>query len=461
MNEKNLDEVRQYVEGQDNLRSYLKEYAQSISESDRQAAEAWLDSENEVNRLRKLLPKANAGGGGGGGGRSTVWGTSEPGESTNWKEMTAEQLVNRREQMNKFVNSLQTDTDVKAVLNEDKALKKAIEAGMSSDMRTVIEWYNTERLKIQDELHARHLTNTGDWLDPKKERMRKKQLQDEWNMYLREIDAFYTERKTRIEEAGTDDGLTEAEIRNRTLANEMEWRQRRAELQKLYADKSVEVTAEEQQAIFDIISERTGDDVKYVKAQIASTVKFMKDIGKMSEKELKEALSKLGLGWERDFLKQQQAVTQQMKAIQDIIDKERPFNGITKQLRESLATMDILTGDMRERYKKLLKTGTDEEKKRFNEEQNREELRRTSFLLGEAEQAYSTTIDRVMQQMREKGMTAWADWLAIRPEQQEALMAQLRQTYDAIQDAIKKEASQLKKQAEIMWNNILVPGGEG
>lgn len=392
---------------------------------------------------------------------NNIWGNRLPAESTDWKNMTAEQLVNRRKQMKDFVNAIQTDTDVKAVLEEDKALKKAIEAGMSSDMRTVIEWYNTERLKIQDELHARHLTNTGDWLDPKKERMRKKQLQDEWNMYLREIDAFYTERKTRIEEAGTDDGLTEAEIRNRTLANEMEWRQRRAELQKLYADKSVEVTAEEQQAIFDIISERTGDDVKYVKAQIASTVKFMKDIGKMSEKELKEALSKLGLGWERDFLKQQQAVTQQMKAIQDIIDKERPFNGITKQLRESLATMDILTGDMRERYKKLLKTGTDEEKKRFNEEQNREELRRTSFLLGQAEQAYSTTIDRVMQQMREKGMTAWADWLSIRPEQQEALMAQLRQTYDAIQDAIKKEASQLKKQAEIMWNNILVPGGDG
>ena len=66
-----------------------------------------------------------------------------------------------------------------------------------------------------------------------------------------------------------------------------------------------------------------------------------------------------------------------------------------------------------------------------------------------------------MQQMREKGMTAWADWLSVRPEQQEALMAQLRQTYDGIQDAIKKEASQLKKQAEIMWNNILMPGGDG
>lgn len=390
------------------------------------------------------------------------WGTSERADSTTYTEMTAEQLVNRREQMNKFVNSLQTDTDVKAVLNEDKALKKAIEAGMSSDMRTVIEWYNTERLKIQDELHARHLTNTGDWLDPKKERGAKKQFRDEMDAYLHELDAYYTERKTRIEEAGTDEGLTEAEIRNRILANEMEWQQRRAELQKLYSRKQQEVTQEELNAIYRIISERTGDTESFVKAQIAKTNQFVDAIEKSGDKGaaiVHRWMSQVELDTERSYLRGQQALTKQMKAIEDIIDRERPFNGITKQLRESLSTMDILTGDMRKEYDELMKAGKD--MRDFNERQGREEMRRTSFLLGEAEQAYSTTIDRVMQQMREKGMGQWADWLSIRPEQQEALMAQLRQTYDAIQDAIKKEASQLKKQAEIMWNNILVPGGDG
>jgi hypothetical protein len=46
------------------------------------------------------------------------------------------------------------------------------------------------------------------------------------------------------------------------------------------------------------------------------------------------------------------------------------------------------------------------------------------------------------------------------PQMQEGLMAQLRSTFDTIQDAIKKEASQLKKEAEIMWNNILMPDGQ-
>ena len=459
VNEKNLDEVRQYVKNQDDLRSYLKEYAQQIGESDRKAAEAWLASEEEVNRLRKLLPKTNGGGGGGGG--TNPWGRQPEAESTDYKDMTAEVLVNRRKQMNQFVNAIQTDTDVQSVLKEDAALRKAIEKGMSSDMRTVIEWYNTERLKIQDELHARHLTNTGDWLDPKKQRNAHKQFRDEMDAYLHEIDAYYTERKTRIEEAGTDEGLTEAEIRNRTLNNEMEWQQRRAELQKLYSRKQKEVTQEELDAIYHIIAERTGDSESFVKAQIAKTNQFVDSIEKSGEKGaaiVHRWMSQVELDTERSYLKGQQALTKQMRAIEAIIDKERPFNGITKSLQESLSTMDILTGEMRKEYNELMKQGKDMTD--FNNRQAQEEMKRTAFLLGEAENAYSTNIDRVMDDMRQKGMTAWADWLSADPKLQEALMAQLRSTYDAIQDAIKKEASQLKKQAEIMWNNILMPDGK-
>lgn len=389
------------------------------------------------------------------------WGSDQPAESTDWKNMTAEQLVNRRKQMKDFVNAIQTDTDVQSVLKEDAALKAAIERGMSSDMRTVIEWYNTERLKIQDELHARHLTNTGDWLDPKKEKGARKQFRDEMDAYLHELDAYYTERKTRIEEAGTDEGLTEAEIRNRTLNNEMEWQQRRAELQKLYSRKQKEVTEEEMDAIYRIIAERTGDSESFVKAQIARTNQFVDVIEKSGERGaaiVHRWMSQVELDTERSYLKGQQALTKQMRAVEAIIDKERPFNGITKSLQESLSTMDILTGEMRKEYSELMKQGGD--MTGFNNRQAQEELKRTAFLLGEAENAYSTTADRVMDDMRQKGMTAWADWLSADPKLQEALMAQLRSTYDAIQDAIKKEASQLKKQAEIMWNNILMPDGK-
>jgi len=466
VNRKNIESVKQFVKAQDDLRGYLEANAGRISQQARATAQAYLVSEKELEELRRLIPQGDVlrgePRGTGGAGGSNIWGQSLGADSTDWKNMTAEQLVARRDQMNKFVNALQTDTDVKAVLEEDAALKKAIENGMSSDMRTVIEWYNTERLKIQDELHARHLTNTGAWMDPKKQKAARKQFRDEISTYLHELDAYYTERKTRIEEAGTDEGLTEAEIKNRTLANEMEWHQRRAELQKLYARKSSEVTQEEQDAIYHIISERTGDSEKFVKQMIGKTNQFVNAIEKSGEKGaamVHNWLSKLSLDVERDYLKQQQALTKQMRAIEAIIDKERPFNGITRNLRENLVTMDILTGDMREEYNDLMKKEADMTK--FNERQAAEELKRTTFMLGEAENAYSTTIEKLMEKMRQQGFTSWADWLQVQPKQQEAIMAQLRSTYDDIQDAIKKEASQLKKQAEIMWNNILLPGGDG
>ena len=157
-------------------------------------------------------------------------------------------------------------------------------------------------------------------------------------------------------------------------------------------------------------------------------------------------------------MKVQTAVAQQMKAIQDIIDKERPFNGITKNLRENLVTMGILTADMNAERNRLMKDGADMTD--FNARQAAEEVKRTAFVLSEAENAYSTTIEEVMSRMADKGMTAWADELRQNPKMQEGLMAQLRSTFDSIQEAIKKEASLLKKEAEILWNNILMPDGE-
>lgn len=390
------------------------------------------------------------------------WGGNHPEESTDWKAMTAEQLVNRRKQMKEFVNAIQDDTDVTRVLKEDSALQKAIENGMSRDVRTVIEWYNTERLKIQDELHARHLTNTGDWMDPKKQRSRRKMLRDETRALIDELDAYYTERKAKIQEAGNEEGLTEAEVKNRTLANEMEWRQRRMELEKMYGDKAKEVTQEEQDAIFAIIAERTEDDVTVVKGLYQKTMDFVEKIEKMGEqgaKEAREFRAKMDKQAMQDLMKEQTAMHQQMKAVQDIIDKERPFNGITKNLRENLVTMGILTADMTKERDKLMKEGADMAD--FNARQAAEELKRTTFILGEAENAYSTTIEEVMRRMADAGMTAWADELKQNPKMQEGMMAQLRATYDSIQDAIKKEASLMKKQAETMWNNILLPGGDG
>ena len=413
---------------------------------------------DQVSKLNIKSDTDNGGGGGGGGGG----GTNPYGDynkvTSPYSEWNGDDLVARRKEMLERVKALANGADVQAVLSEDaKFISDAVRKNIKTT-NDAIEWYNSERLKIQDALHAKHLTNTGDWLDPKAQRRASRVVRDEMKYYLDELDAYYTERKAKIQEAQNDEEISEAEARNRTIANEAEWRQRRAELQQLYAKKGAKVTQAEQQAIFNIISERTGETTTFIQRDIAQTVKFIEDVGKKSKAAMDRIYGNLDKDIEQDFLRQRNAIGQHMKAIQDIIDKERPFNGITKDLQTNLTTMGILTAHMSKERDELMAKNADMTK--FNEKQAQEAFKEMTFLLGEAENAYSTTAEEVMQRAAEAGLTAWVEEMKQNPQMQEGLMAQLRSTFDTIQDAIKKEASQLKKEAEIMWNNILMPDGE-
>ena len=439
----------------------IDEFEGSIRERNRidsEIAQIDKDLARVEDQVKKMKPQGGAkdsggSGGSGGGGGANPYGSYNRVTSP-YQDWDADALVSRRKEMLERVRALANGADVQAVLSEDaKFITEATRKNIKTT-RDAIEWYNTERLKIQDALHEKHLTNTGDWMDPKKGgRKASKMVQDDMKYYLDELDAYYTERKTRIQEAATEEGITEAEMKNRTLANEMEWYQRRAELQKLYAKKSAEVVQEEQDAIFDILSDRTGETTSYIQKDIESTVKFIEKVGKEKGRPaMDRILGDLDLGIERDYLKQQQAVTTQMKAIRDIIEKERPYDGITRNLRENLVTMGILTADITAERNRLMRENADMSD--FNSRQAAEELKRTAFMLGEAEHAYSTTIEEVMRHMGEQGMQAWADAIRGDTQMQQALMAQLRTAYDEIQNAIKKEASLIKKQTDIWWADI-------
>ena len=65
--------------------------------------------------------------------------------------------------------------------------------------------------------------------------------------------------------------------------------------------------------------------------------------------------------------------------------------------------------------------------------------------------------------MRKAGLNNWADAIASDENadaMKQALMAQLRAAYDAVQEAIKKEATLIKKQVEIQWNDTVLTNGQ-
>lgn len=404
------------------------------------------------------IPKIDAGA------SSNPWGDNPDAASTDWGKMNAKELVARRKQMNDFVKALQGDTDVKSVLAEDPALMKAIsEKKVSEDADSVIGWYNTQRLKIQDVLHSRFLTNTGAWKDPKNQRAAAKKVKDEMSYYMEELDAYYTERKSKIEEAMSNGEITEAESWKRTLENEQAWRQRRAELQEMYAGKTEKVTADEQQKIYDILSLRTGDSSDMIKKTIGSTYGFIKAVGEKDAAAMHKILGKLDKDIEGDFLKMNKAVSKQVQAMVDIINQERPFNSLTNNLEENLSKMGLLVPDlnaMREKIMDAVEPDKDALAKVDDDIQTQTYLR-TTFLLGKAENAYSMTWDKLEADMRENGMGSWADAILGSEDAdtaKQAVIAQLHSLYDDVQDAIKKEASLMKKQTEIQWSDAILPG---
>lgn len=410
-----------------------------------------------------------SGGGGGGTDKNNPWGANPDAASTNWSKMNGKDLVARRKQMNEFVLALQGDTDVESVLSEDPALMAAIKKGaVKKDADSVMAWYDKQRLAIQQVLHSRALSNTGNWQDPKQAHRRAKSIsklvKDDMAYYMDELDAYYTEQKSQIEDAQNSGEITEEEGWRRMLQNEQVYRQKRAELQQLYSKNSKEVTQQEADTIYEILADRTGDSVAFIKSNIGTTVNLIKQVGDKSAPAMRKIYGDLDKGVEQDFLKMRAAVKKQLDAIEEIVSKERPFDGIVKNLRQNVEKMGLLYTDLDKRKEKILLSGKgygSDEMQNLNAEYGTQRNPRLTFLLQQSEDAYNMTWERLVNNMRESGFGDWADAILNNEhaeDMKEALLAQLRTVYDTVQDAIKREASEVKKQVEITWNDTTVVG---
>ena len=373
-----------------------------------------------------------------------IWGNEVGAESTDYGTWDVNELVARRNQMNKFKNVLKPGIDVRKVLAEDRALMKAIDEGkVGADWQSVLNWYNAERKKIQEELKSeRFSTNEGNWRDEKtKKGRRRANPLIESDYALAELDRYYSRRKEALEKARSEENISE-ELYNRQLEMlEQEHLERRSKLRGTF----------------------TGE---VSKAETTAFRKWWENLEKMDEldhvpwatvesewsKALAAQIGRNNLKMQQDLTQVESITMKHVNQIAQIIAKERPYDGITENLQANLTKLDILFADLGTVTKKQLEDGS------LTKELNS----RLSFLLGEAEHAYSLTSEQLMADMGAKGFKAWADAIASNENADELkrqLLAQLQKAYDAVQDAIKKESSLIKKQAEIQWNDTILPGG--
>lgn len=374
---------------------------------------------------------------------SNPWGSTSKDTSTDYGEWDVNELVARRDQMDKFKNILKPDTDVRAVLAEDKALMKALDNGLKNDWKSVLGWYNQERLKIQNELKSeRFSTNKGHWRDEQtKGGRRRRNPLYESDYALAELDRYYSRRKEALEKARSSENISEEVYNRQTELLEQEHLERRAKLRGTF----------------------TGE---IEKDSIAAFRKWWADLEKLNELDnvpwatvesewAKATAAQIGrnnLRMQQDMTAIETIIMKHVNQIAKIIAKENPYGGIIENLQANLTKMDILFADMGTITKKQLEDGS------LTKELNS----RLSFLLRESEEAYTLTAEQLIDDMRREDIDAWADALTNDKNGEELkrrLLAQLRIAYDAVQDAIKKESSEIKKKVDIWWADI-APGQE-
>ena len=395
-------------------------------------------------RILKAARRASRTSSGGGGATSTtdtgtnIWGSNAPADSTDYSLFDVNELVARRNQMDKFKNILKPDTDVRTVLAEDKALMKALDNGLKSDWKSVLDWYNAERKKIQEELKSeRFSTNTGHWRDEKNGRGRKNRFRES-DYALAELDRYYSRRKEKLEKAREEEGMSEELFNREAELLEQEHLERRSKLRETFTagtSKQEQEMVKQFRQWWDKL-EKSGDLDEVPWATVESEW----------AKALASEIGRNNLKAQQDLTQLQSITVKHLNAIAKLIDQERPYDGITANLRKNLTEMDILLADM-------VKDGPAEDTAKLVSEQGK----RLQFLLTEAEHAYALTFDDLAKKMREQGLGDWADALMIDEQKKQSLMQNLRNVYDQIQEAIKKEASIIKKQLEIQWNDML-PG---
>lgn len=340
-------------------------------------------------------------------------------------QRSTDYLKQRKKDLQKMADLLEDGFDV-TLLHYDKEFQKT---GIET-VDAARDWFNGQMQQIQAVLDARRKATRPD----KPTKVSVASSQPESDAAVANLDRYYEGRKAQLEIERSKELITEGEFERHMEQTEQEHLQRRAQLRQSFTKDMTEAETQQFREWWDSVKE-------------LGNVEWSKIEKEWSKHATPDDIAKNNLAAARDLTQMQAIIVKQLKEIETIIDKERPFNGITTNLQNNLTKMGL-----------LFKDGVPEGDK-FMEENTR----RLTFLLREAENAYAMTWEQLEQDMRQNGLGSWADAITgseNAEKEKRAIIAQLHEVYDAVQEAIKKEASLVKKQVDIQWNDAILPNGK-
>ena len=336
-------------------------------------------------------------------------------------------LKKRQKDLKKMADLLEDGFDV-TLLHYDEEFKKT---GIDT-VDSAREWFDGQMKQIQTVLDERRKASRPDKTSDKHDKHRT----DESKAAIAELDRYYEERREHIELSRVQENLTEAEYNRRLESLEKEHLLRRSQLRQSFTSNDKEFVTQYRQW-WESVEEL--DAVNWSKIE--------KEWGNALNKDIRRN----NLQAQRDLADMVAISVKQMKFIEDTLAKERPYDGITKNLQDNLDKMGVLAAKYRRENEELARQG--KEPKYSNEQITAQSYDEMAFYLEQAADAYSIDIDELLRRMVKEGMTATAEEISKSDMLKQAVMGQLRKTYQEVQDAIKKEASQIKKDVEIIWND--------
>lgn len=419
------EQARQFLTYQDQLRSYVETNSERLTESERETAKTYLVTKEQIVKIREKaglpvteehtetpMPTGGDEGGGSIDSRST------------------EYLKKRKKELQKMADLLEDGFDV-TLLHYDKEFEKS----GAETVDAAREWFNDQMQQIQAVLDARRKAAKPDKVaDPNKpevksERERRRRYKDQIRGAASAIDSEAADAEEMVKEQRAAGIIGDGEMNRRIERIQMEHYARLRQMYQLFLGDIDKLTEAQQTDILTAIGidDESVEDTRK-RAEGITTWLMGKGADVAQNLELKANVA--GVKVQDAVIKHQQRLQAALESGSENI-KEVVFS-----LRDTLDDLDLLFG------------AGDSEDNRGEDAMRR----RVNLLARYADDAVNISAEELRRRMEQD--EAFGDWIVNRTDTDfKVLLEKLRKFHADRLNAIKKDAEEQRKAAEVKYNN--------
>lgn len=418
------EQARQFLTYQDQLRSYVETNSERLTESERETAKTYLVTKEQIVQIREKagLPATDE--------SSETPTPTSGGEGGSIDSRSTEYLKKRKKELQKMADLLEDGFDV-TLLHYDKEFEKS----GAETVDAAREWFNSQMQQIQAVLDARRKAakpdkvTDPDKVEAKSERERRRRYKDQIRGATSAIDSEAADAEEMVKEQRAAGIIGDGEMNRRIERIQMEHYARLRQMYQLFLGDIDKLTEAQQTDILTAIG-IDDESVEDTRKRVEGITTWLKGKGADVAQSLELKANVAGVKVQDAVIKHQQRLQAALESGSENI-KEVVFS-----LRDTLDDLDLLFGE-------------------GDSEDNRGEdamRRRVNLLARYADDAVNISAEELRRRMEQD--EAFGDWIVNRTDTDfKVLLEKLRKFHADRLNAIKKDAEEQRKAAEVKYNN--------